>query len=279
MARADKIAQQTPAMSTTELPDLETLIDIVKQLARRELLPRFARNEQYFKQDGSIVTEADHAMQNALQEALQTSWPRIGFLGEEMSASQQQAVLQETAAGIWVVDPLDGTSNFSVGIPCFAVSVALIVEGRVELGLVYDPVRDECFSAKRGAGAQLNGNDLSLADLQEQDAMTIGLVDFKRLDAGLAVRLASAPPYKSQRSFGSVALDWCWIAAGRGDVYVHGRQKLWDYAAGQLILAEAGGYAATLEGEPVYNGTLTPRSAALAINQILFDKWLHYLQT
>jgi myo-inositol-1(or 4)-monophosphatase len=266
-------------MSAGDLPDLETLVGIVKQAARCELLPRFARLEQHIKQDGSIVTEADHAMQEALQNALHTRWPGIAFLGEEMPASQQQAILQDTTAGVWVVDPLDGTSNFSVGIPCFAVSVALIIEGRVELGLVYDPVRDECFTAGRGAGAHLNGEVLSLAGLQEHDRLTIGLVDFKRLDAGLAARLASAPPYKSQRSFGSVALDWCWIAAARGDVYVHGRQKLWDYAAGQLILGEAGGYASTLDGEPVYNATLSPRSAVLAINQALFDKWLHYLQT
>ena len=120
---------------------------------------------------------------------------------------------------------------------------------------------------------------LQLEAMRDIDTITIGLVDFKRLAPELASKLATSPPYKSQRSFGSVALDWCWLAAGRGDVYVHGKQKLWDYAAGGLILSEAGGVAATLQSEPVYNGSLEPRSAVLAINQKLFEKWLHYLQT
>jgi len=266
-------------MSKAALPDIESLVAIVKDAAKRELLPRFGRIHQHLKQDGSIVTEADHAMQDALQHELQARWPHIEFLGEEMPASRQTAVLRDAAMGIWVVDPLDGTSNFSLGIPCFAVSLALIHEGEVALGLVYDPILDECFSARRGQGASLNGTGLSLETLRDLDTMTIGLVDFKRLETELAARLATSAPYKSQRSFGSVALDWCWIAAGRGDVYVHGKQKLWDYAAGQLILHEAGGIAATLQGEPVYNGTLEPRSAVVAINQTLFDEWLGYLRS
>lgn len=266
-------------MSDSVIPDLDNLIEIVKHVAALELLPRFARIHQQIKDDGSIVTAADYAVQQALQTALQTHWPHIAFLGEEMSAAQQQTILQESPYGVWVVDPLDGTSNFSLGIPCFAVSVALILQGRIELGVVYDPVRDECFAAQCGQGARLNATVLRLDTLRDVDSITVGLVDFKRLVPELAHKLVTKPPYKSQRSFGSVALDWCWIAAGRGDVYVHGNQKLWDYAAGQVILDEAGGFATTLQGEPVFNGELAPRSAVLAINQQLFEKWLRYLQT
>ena len=266
-------------MTHSVLPDLESLMEIVKLAAAQELLPRFARIHQHIKQDGSIVTEADYAMQHTLQAALQSRWPHIAFLGEEMSAPQQEQILRDSLHGVWIVDPLDGTSNFSLGIPCFAVSIALIVNSQIELGLVYDPVRDECFHAQRGQGARLNEKVLQLDALRDNETMTIGLVDFKRLVPALATKLATNPPYKSQRSFGSVALDWCWIAAGRGDVYVHGNQKLWDYAAGQVILSEAGGVAATLQGEPVYNGSLAPRSAVLAINQLLFERWQRYLQT
>ena len=254
-------------MSSAGLPDLDVLCEIIKRTAAQELLPRFTRIHQHIKADGSIVTEADHAMQQALQNGLQARWPGIAFLGEEMPAAQQEQILRDAQQGVWIVDPLDGTSNFSVGIPCFAVSVALIVNDRIE-----------CFAAQRGNGARLNESVLTLAGMREVDTLTIGLVDFKRLSPALANKLATQPPYKSQRSFGSVALDWCWIAAGRGDVYVHGKQKLWDYAAGQVILDEAGGIAATLQGEPVYNGTLAPRSAVLAINQALFDKWLGHLR-
>lgn len=265
-------------MTIRNIPELVELRSIVKTAALRELLPRFARIHHHFKSDGSIVTEADHAMQQTLQTELQTRWPEIAFLGEEMPAEQQQEILQNSDQGVWIVDPLDGTSNFSLGIPCFAVSVALILNHRIELGLVYDPLRDECFSAQRDGGATLNDVILHLDSVKDIDKITIGLVDFKRLSDEVARKLVSNPPYKSQRSFGSVALDWCWLAAARGDVYVHGKQKLWDYAAGQLILSEAGGMAATLDGEPVYNGTLQSRSAVLAINETLFNKWLGYLQ-
>jgi len=265
-------------MSNNTVPDIQHLIEIIKTAAQQELLPRFARLKQHFKDDGSIITEADHAMQRALHAQLQTHWPDIAFLGEEMPVAQQESILRDAEQGVWVVDPLDGTSNFSVGIPFFAVSVALICKGELEMGVVYDPVRDECFGAQRGKGAFLNDNRLDLHNCAYIDHMTIGLVDFKRLPAELAAKLASKPPYKSQRSFGSVALDWCWIAAARGDVYVHGKQKLWDYAAGQLVLSEAGGFAATLQGEPVFNGTLAPRSAVLAVNKKLFREWLAYLQ-
>ena len=105
----------------------------------------------------------------------------------------------------------------------------------------------------------------------------MALIDLKRLDAELASRLAAAPPYRSQRSFGSVALDWCWLAAGRCHVYLHGRQKLWDYAAGCLILTEAGGSAITLEGEPVFRPTLEPRSAAAALDPDIFLQWKDWL--
>lgn len=261
------------------IPALDLLSEIVRTTAKHELLPRFARIHQEFKTDGSIVTEADYSMQQSLQDKLHANWPQIAFLGEEMSAREQQAILSDSSKGVWVVDPLDGTSNFSLGIPFFAVSLALILDGRIELGIVYDPVRDECFCAQRGRGSRLNDDKLDLTTLRDIDRMTIGLVDFKRLESGLAGKLVSEPPYKSQRSFGSVALDWCWIAAGRGDVSVHGKQKLWDYAAGHLILAEAGGYSASLQGETVFNGELDSRSAVLAINQLLFDAWLAYLQS
>lgn len=260
------------------LPSLEQLQKIVRAAAQTELTSRFMRVKQHIKSDGSILTEADLAMQKALFQALEASWPAIPFLGEEMSSERQQALLAESNSGLWVVDPIDGTSNFSLGIPFYSVSVAFLFNGEVELAVVYDPERDELFSARRGHGACLNEQPLSLQQLNSVTSMTTGMVDFKRLPANLAARLATQPPYKSQRSFGSVALDWCWLAAGRGDVYVHGKQKLWDYAAGQLIFHETGGVSSTLEGEAVFNGSLTPRSAVLAVNSTLFDEWMGYLQ-
>ena len=265
-------------MTIATIPDLEKVKSLIRASAQAELVTRFRRIKQQIKHDGSILTEADMAMQTSLQNALTAQWPDIAFLAEEMPADEQQRLLSGAETGIWIVDPLDGTSNFSVGIPFYSVSVAYLRHGQLELGVVYDPERDEMFSAQRSLGAYLNDQRLDLRSMADVEKITIGTVDFKRLSSALASKLVDNPPYKSQRSFGSVALDWCWIAAGRGDVYVHGKQNLWDYAAGQLVLTEAGGYASTLEGEPVFNGSLTKRSAVLAINQTIFQRWYAFLQ-
>lgn len=241
-------------------------------------MPRFALVEQAVevKADGSVLTEADLAMQRRLREALAIHWPGIPLLGEEMGIEAQAAVLRCVGGAFWCLDPLDGTSNFAAGIPFFSTSLALVRDGEPLLGLVYDPVRDECFAAERGRGAWLNGVRLRPAPAPPLER-SIALVDFKRLPAAFAQRLAGSPPYRSQRSFGSVALDWCWIAAGRGHVYLHGGQKLWDFAAGWLILREAGGRAATLDGEPVYRAALEPRSAVAARDAGLFREWCAWL--
>ena len=256
---------------------LDKLISILVPASHEELLKRFRNITHRFKSDGSLVTEADLAMQAYMQQALASHWPDYDFLAEEMSLQQQQGLLVDNDKGLWCLDPLDGTSNYAAGIPYFAVSLALIEQGQVKLGVVYDPVREECFSAIRGQGAWLNGERLSLKDGQPITQAGIAIIDFKRLPADLAVRLVTEPPYRSQRSFGSVALDWCWMAAARGDVYLHGQQNIWDYAAGQLVFEEAGGYSSTLQGETVFSHQLEPRSAVGAITKTLFDEWYGYL--
>lgn len=258
-------------------PSIEKLRELLTAAAREELLPRFARVERGFKADGSIVTEADTGMQRRVQDALLENWPRIPLLGEEMSVSEQQAVLSDPHDGLWVLDPLDGTSNFAAGIPYFCVSLALLREGEVVLGVIYDPLRDECFSAERGRGALLNGEPLRVPAQLPPLSRTMGLVDFKRLGPELATRLACEPPYASQRSFGSGALDWCMIATGRCHLYLHGGQKLWDLAAGQLILSEAGGCSSSLGGERVLQPSLAPRSVVAASSRELHGQWAEWL--
>ncbi len=252
---------------------LARIKNIVAECAGDEIMPRYERVAAAVKQDGSIITEADLAMQNRVKTALQLLWPAIGFVGEEMSSEEQQRQFTQSAHGVWILDPLDGTSNFATAIPFFSVSIALIKNGEVLLGLVYDPVRNEMFSAVKGQGAWLNNDPLTAKPFPLPLNKGVGVVDFKRLPKDLAARLAQNPPYASQRSFGSVALDWCWIAAGRGHVYLHGKQKLWDYAAGWLILNEAGGHSCTLDGEAVFTGQLQSRSAVAAADKSLFDEW------
>lgn len=262
------------------LPALADLRRLVRDAARADLLPRFADVMRHMKTDGSLVTAADHAMQQHMQRALAARWPEYAFLGEEMTATEQERLVRAAANGLWCLDPLDGTSNFAAGIPFFAVSLALLVDGRPALGLVYDPVRDECFAARRGEGAWLNDAALGAPGLPPAELRrAIACVDFKRLEKPLAAALGAQPPYGSQRNFGSSSLEWCWLADGRFHLYLHGGQKLWDYAAGWLILSEAGGHSATLDGEDVFALGLAPRSVVAARDPGVFSSWQAWLRT
>ncbi|CAL1240206.1 inositol monophosphatase family protein [Candidatus Methylocalor cossyra] len=255
------------------LPCLDDLIPLVQAIAREELLPRFNHAERRVKADGSIVTEADFAVQRRLAEALRQRYPELELLGEEMDPARQRELLGRLEQGLWCLDPLDGTSNFAAGFPFFCISLALLQGPEPVLGLVYDPLRDECFTAQRGRGAWLNGRVLRCRTADLPLSACLAAVDFKRLDPGRAAALACRPPYRSLRYLGSGALEWCWLAADRFQVYLHGRQKLWDYAAGALILTEAGGWATTLEGEPIFAPGLPPRSVVAAGDSRLHGQW------
>jgi myo-inositol-1(or 4)-monophosphatase len=141
------------------------------------------------------------------------------------------------------------------------------------LGLVYDPNTDECYSAERGQGAWLNDEPLRAGDPCLPLRRCLAMVDFKRLGQPLAAALAAKPPYSSLRYTGSGALEWCWLAAGRFQLYLHGEQKLWDFAAGALILAEAGGVASTLQDEPLFAAGHLARSVVAAPTDGLFRDW------
>lgn len=258
------------------IPQLNTIEDLVKQVAKEEILPRFNQVSGHDKADGSVLTEADLVTQSRLIEGL-ARISDLPLLGEEMSESEQQALLRE-AEGLWCLDPLDGTSNFASGLPFFCTSLALMQQGQPVLSVIYDPVRDECFSAQRGQGAMLNGKVLNSDSSVTQLNKAIAEVDLKRLPSELARRVASEHPFRSQRNFGSGALDWAWLAAGRYQLYLHGGQKLWDYMGGSLILAEAGGVATTFEGEEVVFGQLVPRSVIAAVTEDLYQQWYAWLE-
>jgi len=246
---------------------------LVCAAAKEELMPRFGVSGPSIKGDGSLVTAADTGMQSRLAASLFEYWPQFPLIGEEMSEAEQQAALY-AGGSAWCLDPLDGTTNFVNGLPFFAVSLALLRHGQPVLGLVYDPLRQECFTAIRGGGAWLNGEPLG-ATAAHVPALRrcVAVVDFKRLQPRLASRLGVDPPYGSQRSLGACALDWCWLAAGRVHLYLHGGQKLWDYAAGSLILQEAGGTAMTLGGGPIEYDSLASSSAVAARTAHLYEAW------
>lgn len=245
-------------------------------LANLEVLARFEKVSVEIKADGSLLTEADTQMQLETKRFLTANWPQYAFLGEESSKIEQETALS-SEQGCWILDPVDGTSNFASGIPFFSVSLALVIKGEVIIGMVFDPSRKEIFAARKGMGAELNHQLLVAQTSKQALKQCIGIIDFKRLTPELSLRIIEHNPYASQRSYGSVALDWCWIAAGRGQLYCHGAQNIWDYAAGYLILNEAGGASSTLNKETVLVTAVTKRSAIAATTKTLFQQWQDFL--
>jgi myo-inositol-1(or 4)-monophosphatase len=256
---------------------IEDIVKAVKAVAQREILPRYPNVLDYAKSDGSLVTEADVIVQSALAEALGRIL-NVPVLGEEMSQHSQRELWDISGRGLWCLDPIDGTTNFAKGLPFFAVSVALMRDQRPILAVVHNPALDETYTAAQGEGAYFNDKRLPLRMPVVGARPVIAGVDFKRLDKKLAARLAANPPYSSQRNLGSSALDWCYLAAGRFDVYLHGGQNLWDYAAGSLILAEAGGQMCTLEKDEFWADRLWRRSVVAGLNRQLFAQWKQWLK-
>ena len=260
-------------------PELERLCKLLRSVAETEIMPRFHNAATRIKADGSLVTEADLAAQQRVCDELGRTWPDIPVLGEEMTLEAQQQLLDDADVGVWCLDPLDGTSNYAYGFPYFCVSLALLRGGEPVLGCILDPVHDECFCAERGVGAFCDGRPLQLVSERTELHECLAIIDLKRLPKEDLPSMGRQSPFRSQRNLGSVALDWCWLAAGRIQLYLHGGQKLWDYAAGQLIASEAGassrlfarGGAAPGEGL-----SLDPRMAIAAENEALFERLLEW---
>ena len=251
---------------------LKAVIAAVKLVTAEEIMPRYLKVAHQHKIDGSLCTEADLAAQSALTKKLQAIL-NVPVLGEEMTDAEQHALWKAGHDGLWCIDPIDGTSNFVRGLPYFAVSVALVREGKSVLGVVYDPLANEMFAAEHERGAFRNGEKLVGRNTVDTLAQALAGIDLKRLNATLAARLASKPPYSSQRNFGASALDWCYTATGRYDVYLHGGQKLWDYAAGSLVLRESGGFACSIEHDDFDQGDIWQRSVIAARDEKLFAEW------
>ena len=150
-------------MKVTLPKDLVELTNLVKQVAREELLPRFNRVSRQYKRDGSPLTEADLACHHCLEDRLARIWPETGFLSEELDSSQQQEILELHRNGVWVVDPLDGTTNFIHGAFPFSISVGLAEGDTVVCGIVYEFGRDETFYAWKDGGAWLDGKSIRVS--------------------------------------------------------------------------------------------------------------------
>jgi myo-inositol-1(or 4)-monophosphatase len=250
-------------------------IDTVRAVAAAEILPRYRNVAAMEKDDGSTVTAADFASQEALCRRL-AALEDVPVIAEEMSATEQHAAWSR-GGRLWCIDPLDGTRNFASAIPFFAVSVALMEDGRSVMGIVYDPIADEAFYAVRGAGAWLNHRPLAVPRVAPPLSLAVAEVSLRRDTAHLRGELKRHRPYARRVTSGSSALSWCHLAAARVDVMLHGGQKMWDYAAGALVLEEAGGIASTLENEAFWECDPWSRSVVAARGETLLREWRAWL--
>jgi fructose-1,6-bisphosphatase/inositol monophosphatase family enzyme len=260
-------------------------VEAVRSVAVEEILPRYrsvdslhsaGASQPRTKDDGTLVTEADFAAQRALIRAL-GALDDVPVLAEEMTAGAQAAIWEQEHR-FWCVDPLDGTRNFSEAVPYFAVSVALMVARRAVFGVVYDPIADEAFYAARGAGAWLNAAPLVLPAQGPAIAGATAEVSLRREHAHLRSELKNHQPYARRVTRGSSALSWCHLAAARVDLSVDAGQMAWDFAAGALVLEEAGGRSATFESDDFWAPTNLRRSVIAARTPELFEAWRAWLR-
>ena len=217
-----------------------------------------------FKGEVDLVTEVDERAEAVIGEMLCGAFPGYGMLAEEGGRRLGEGDSR------WIVDPLDGTTNYAHGLPIFAVSIALERAGEVVLGVVHDPMRGETYVAERGGGATLNGEPIRVSENDEPiRALLVTGFPYDRADMRAAVGLFGRLTELTQgvRRLGAAALDLCYVAAGRLDAYYEKGLHPWDVAAGSLIIKEAGGRITDyrgreldLEGREVVasNGLLHP---------------------
>ena len=195
----------------------------------------------------NFVTAADRRAEEIVRGELAKARPDYGFLGEEGGAHAGTDKSHR-----WIVDPLDGTTNFLHGIPHFAVSIALERNGAVVAGLTYNPANDELFVAERGKGAFLNNQRIRVAARRRLGEAIVGcgLPHYGRSDLRLSrFELAAAQRhFAGLRRYGAATLDLAWIAAGRLDAFWERDLSPWDMAAGMLLIREAGGFVSDLDG-------------------------------
>jgi myo-inositol-1(or 4)-monophosphatase len=225
--------------------ELEVAI-VAAEAAGEVLRNGFGQHQEIkFKGEVDLVTKADENAEQAITRLLQKTFPNYGMLAEEGGELKGEGNVR------WIVDPLDGTTNFAHGLPLFCTSIALERDGEVVLGVVYDPMANETYTAERGGGATLNGEPIVVSDIDDpiRALLATGFpYDRDEVPAALELFGRFAVHTQGMRRLGSAALDLCYVAAGRLDGYYERGVKAWDIAAGTLILREAGGKVTNYSG-------------------------------
>lgn len=226
-----------------------------------------------YKGDINLVTEMDIRSERAIVETLRATFPFHGIIAEE------ETTIQNGSEFSWIIDPLDGTTNYAHGYPFFSVSIALELSGDIVLGVVYDPMRDELFTAQKGRGAFLNGRKIqvSVTDTLIRSLLATGFPYDRKNSLKNNLNFFSRLLMASQevRRDGSAALDLCYVACGRLDGFWEIKLKPWDVAAGSLIVCEAGGWVSDFSG----SGFSIHHDEIVASNEKIHSQLVEILRT
>lgn len=238
------------------VPDMHPFLNVAVKAARRagQIINRAALeldNLQVARKGQSdYVTQVDRAAEDAIKEILQEAYPNHGILAEETGQTPGKSEFE------WIIDPLDGTTNFIHGFPQYAISIALAQEGQVAHGVIYDPTRNELFTASKGRGAFLNDRRVRVS---RADRLTDALIGtgfpyrvFDRVDAYMGAFRELTEKTAGMRRPGAASLDLAYVAAGRLDGFWEFGLAPWDMAAGTLMVLEAGGFVTDLGGDSDY---------------------------
>jgi myo-inositol-1(or 4)-monophosphatase len=252
-------------------PDVEELLALAVDLAQRAGALALSMREGVEVQDTKstptdVVTAADTAAERLIADGVRAARPGDGMLGEEGADEVG------TTGVRWVVDPVDGTVNFLYGLPQWAVSIGVEVDGVTEVGVVRDPAKDETFTAVRGRGAWLDGRPLrctGVTDLGQALVATGFGYDARRRAAQAALLPTVLPAVRDVRRMGAGALDLCAVAAGRVDAYYEQGMSPWDWTAGALVAREAGARVGGLRGRD--EGSAMVVAAAPGVFHALHD--------
>lgn len=202
-----------------------------------------------YKGEIDLITEADHASEALILNRIRSAYPDCAILAEESGASANSSPY------VWIADPLDGTTNFAHGLPIFSVTVALLVNGVIEVGATYDPIYDELYTARRGQGAYLNGERLHVSAVSTLDKalLVTGFPYDRRTNPNNNIKQFADFSLRAHGvlRLGSAALDLAAVAAGRLDGYWEFKINPWDVAAGVLLVTEASGQVTMPDGSPL----------------------------
>lgn len=236
---------------------MQALLNTAVQAARRagdiaiRALSRLDQLEIRAKARNDYVTQVDQAAEQAILESIRKRYPEHAFLAEESGHSAGKTGQSEFQ---WIIDPLDGTTNYLHGFPTFSVSIALRRKETLEVGVVYDPCRQELFTAMRGGGAQLDGKRIRVSERKELEGTLIGTgfpyrSNTRWMKTYLQMLASVMEHTAGVRRPGSAALDLAYVAAGRLDGFFEFGLEIWDTAAGTLMIQEAGGLVTSLTGK------------------------------